>query len=311
MVEHSGFFRSNLGHKEVPVTQLRKRVLEELERRNYSQATARAYVGAIRRFAEYFQRSPERLGIEHVRQYQVYLFEERKLKPHTVMIQMAALRFLYLKTLRRPFRRDDLPLPKVPRTLPTVLSVEETARLIESAANLHHRTILMTLYATGMRRAEACRLQAQDIDSARMMIHIRQGKGGKDRDVPLSSTLLAQLRTYWRSLPHQTTPWLFPSLQRRLAGQPITSKTVWHACRTAARRAGLTKNIHPHTLRHSFATHLVEAGTDLYTVMRLLGHADLRDTELYIHLSKRHLQTPANPLDALQLVSGAGEPAEK
>jgi len=294
------------------VTQLRKKVLEELERRNYSQATARAYVGAIRRFAEYFHRSPERLGIEQVRQYQLYLFQERKLKPHTVMIQMAALRFLYLKTLKRPFRRDDLPLPKTPRTLPTVLSTEETARLIESAANLRHRTILMTLYATGMRRAEVCRLQAQDIDSARMMIHIRQGKGGKDRDVPLSSTLLAQLRAYWRSLPPQPTQWLFPSIQHRLEGQPMTCKTVWHACITAARRAVLTKHIHPHTLRHSFATHLVEAGTDLMTVKELMGHADLRDTELYVHLSKRHLQTPTNPLDALQLfASTAGEPQSK
>ena len=294
------------------MTLLRKRVLEELGRRNYSQATARAYVGAIRQFAEYFHRSPERLGIEHVRQYQVHLFQERHLKPHTVMVQMCALRFLYLKILKRAFRRDDLPLPKTPRTLPTVLSTEETARLIEHAANLHHRTILMTLYATGMRRAEVCRLQIQDIDSARMMIHIRQGKGGKDRDVPLSVTLLAQLRAYWRSRPQSRTSWLFPSLQRRLAGQPITSKTVWHACRTAARRADLTKKIHPHTLRHSFATHLVEAGTDLYTVMRLLGHADLRDTELYVHLSKRHLGTPVNPLDALGLVVGtAGEPREE
>ena len=232
------------------MTQLRKRVLEELERRNYSQATARTYVGAIRQFAEFFHRSPERLGVEHIRQYQVHLFQERRLKPHTVMVQMCALRFLYLKILKRPFRRDDLPLPKTPRTLPTVLSTEETARLIEHAANLHHRTILMTLYATGMRRAEVCRLQTQDIDSARMMIHIRQGKGGKDRDVPLSLTLLAQLRAYWRWRPQSRTSWLFPSLQRRLAGQPITSKTVWHACHTAARRADLTKKIHPHTLRH-------------------------------------------------------------
>jgi site-specific recombinase XerD len=294
------------------MTQLRKRVLEELERRNYSKATARAYVGAIRQFAAYFHRSPEQLGVEHVRQYQVHLFEERKLKPHTVMVQMCALRFLYLKVLKRPFQRDDLPLPKTPSTLPTVLSTGETARLIDSAANFHHRTILMTLYGTGMRRSELCRLQTQDIDSARMMIHIRHGKGDKDRDVPLSSTLLSQLRAHWRSLPSPRASWLFPSLQRRQAGKPITSKTVWHACRIAARRAGLTKNIHPHTLRHSFATHLVEAGTDLYTVMRLLGHADLRDTELYVHLSQLHLKAPANPLDALGLeVSGAGEPREK
>jgi site-specific recombinase XerD len=285
------------------VTQLRKKVLEELERRNYSEATARAYVGTIRQFAEHFHRSPDQLGIEQVRQYQVHLFAKKKLAPHSVMVQMCALRFLYLKVLKRPFQRDDLPLPKTPGRLPVVLSPEETARLIEGAANLRHRTILMTLYATGMRRAELCRLQLRDIDSARMMIHVREGKGRKDRDIPLSDTLLAQLRTWWRSQRDKSSPWLFPSHQDRLAGQPMSDKTVWHACLFAARRAGITKPIHPHTLRHSFATHLVEAGTDLYTVMRLLGHADLRDTEVYIHLSKRHLQAPTNPLDALQLAA--------
>jgi integrase/recombinase XerD len=285
------------------VTQLRKKVLEELERRNYSQATARAYVGAIGRFAEYFHRSPDQLGIPQVREYQVHLFAEKKLAPHTVMVQMCALRFLYLKVLKRPFQRDDLPLPKTPDRLPVVLSPEETARLIDSAANIRHRTILMTLYATGMRRAEVCRLQTQDIDAALMMIHVRQGKGRKDRDIPLSDTLLAQLRTWWRSQPDKSSPWLFPSHQHRLADQPMSDKTVWHACLFAARRAGITKPIHPHTLRHSFATHLVEAGTDLYTVMRLLGHADLRDTEVYIHLSRRHLQAPMNPLDALERVA--------
>lgn len=285
------------------MTQLRKKVLEELERRNYSEATARAYIGAIRQFAEHFHRSPDQLGIAQVRQYQVHLFEKKKLAPHTVMVQMCALRFLFLKVLKRPFQRDDLPLPRTPGRLPVVLSPEETARLIESSANLRHRTILMTLYATGMRRAELCRLQLHDIDSARMMIHVREGKGRKDRDIPLSDTLLSQLRTWWRSQRHKSSPWLFPSHQDRLAGQPISDKTVWHACLFAARRAGLTKPIHPHTLRHSFATHLVEAGTDLYTVMHLLGHADLRDTEVYIHLSKRHLQAPTNPLDALQLAA--------
>ncbi len=284
------------------MTQLRKKVLEELERRNYSQATARAYVGAMARFAEYFHRSPDQLGTEQIRQYQIHLFAEKKLAPHTVMVEMCALRFLYLKVLKRPFRRDDLPLPKTPSRLPLVLSPEEAAQLIEGAVNLRHRTILMTLYATGMRRAEICRLQIQDIDSARMMIHVRQGKGGKDRDIPLSETLLAQLRTWWRSLSGKSSSWLFPSDQERLAGQAMSDKTVWHACRFAALRAGIAKPIHPHTLRHSFATHLVEAGTDLYTVMRLLGHADLRDTEVYIHLSKRHLQAPTNPLDALQRV---------
>ena len=159
------------------MTQLRKKVLEELERRNYSQATASVYVGAIRRFAEHFHRSPDQLGIEHVRQYQLHLVQERKLQPRTVMIQMAALRFLFLKTLKRRYSRDDLPLPKTPRRqLPTVLSREEVAKLIESTSNLRHRTILMTLYATGVRRAELCRLKPEDIDSQRMVIHFTSSK---------------------------------------------------------------------------------------------------------------------------------------
>jgi len=177
------------------VTQLRKRVLEELERRNYSKATARAYVGAIQQFAEYFHRSPDKLGTEQIRQFQLHLFQERHLKPHTVLLCMSALRFLYLKVLKLPFHRDDLPLPKgLRRQVPVVLSPEEVARLIDSAANLRHRTILMTLYSTGMRRAELCQLRPEDIDKHRMVIRIRQGKGGKDREVPLSPKLLDQLR---------------------------------------------------------------------------------------------------------------------
>ena len=281
------------------MTQLRKKVLEELERRNYSQATARAYVGAIRRFAEYFHRSPDQLGPEQVRQYQLHLVQDRKLRPRTVMIQMAALRFLFVKTLKRNYRREDLPLPKSPRLqLPLVLSPEEVARLIHSTSNLRHRAILMTLYSTGMRRSELCRLRPEDIDKQRMVVHIRQGKGGSDRDVPLSPKLLDLLRTYYRSLKHRNG-WLFPSLQARRRDQPITAKTIWHACRQATCRAGITKPVHPHTLRHSFATHLLEAGADVCTIQVLLGHADIRDSALYLHLSKRHLTAVANPLDTL------------
>jgi len=231
------------------VTQLRKRVLEELERRNYSQATARAYVGAIRRFAEYFHRSPDQLGTEHVRAYQLDLIQ-RKLRPRSVMLQMAALRFLFLKVLKRRFSRDDLPLPKLlRRQVPTVLSPSEVTRLIAAAANLRHRTILMALYSTGMRRAELCHLRTEDIDKERMVIHIRPGKGGKDREVPLSPKLYDQLRTYYRSLRHKSG-WLFPSIQTRRSDEPMTDKTIWHACREATRRAGITKSVHPHTLRH-------------------------------------------------------------
>jgi site-specific recombinase XerD len=282
-------------------------VLEELERRKHSQATARAYIFAIRQFAEYFHRSPDQLGPEHVRQFQVHLVHDRKLSPHSVQTRMCALRFLYLKTLRRAWRRDDMPMPKVPRRLPTVLSQDEVARMIECADNDHHRTILMTLYATGMRRTELCRLKVGDIDTERMLIHIREGKGGKDRDVPLSPKLLEQLRAYWRSRKQKPRSWLFPSVQQRRANLPIDGKTVWHACRNAARRAGITKRVHPHTLRHSFATHMLEAGADLATIQVLLGHAELRDTALYLHLSTRHIRATRNPLDALDLPARAGE----
>jgi site-specific recombinase XerD len=288
-----------VGHKEKLVTQLRKKVLEELERRNYSHATAHTYVAAIRRFAEYFHRSPERLGREHIRQYQIYLFE-RGLRPKSVRLQIAALRFLYRKVLRRNYSHDDIPLPKTQRRpVPLVMSADEVYRLIDAAPNLRYRTILMTLYSTGMRRAELCHLRPEDIDKERMVLRIPHGKGDKPREIPLSQKLLDQLRTYYRSL-RRRNGWMFPSRNLSHPDDPITDKTVWHACRTAARRAGITKPIHPHTLRHSFATHLLDNGAELPVVQRLLGHDDPRDTMIYIHLSTRTLRAAPNPLDTLQ-----------
>ena len=291
------------------MTHLRKRTLEELERRNYSQATARTYIGAIRLFAEYFHRSPDQLGPEHIRQYQLHLVQ-RGLNPKSIQVQMAALRFLFGKVLRRRYSRDDLPLPKLlRRQIPLVLSRDEVARLIASAANLEHRTILMTLYSTGMRRSELCHLQPADIDRERMVIRIRQGKGGKDREVPLTQTLLDQLRAYYRSLKRKSR-WVFPSLQSRRSDQPITDQLVWHACRQAARSARIAKPVHPHTLRHCFATHLLDSGAELPVIQILLGHADPRDTMVYLHLSTRKLRTAPNPLDTLPLPGAPGrEPA--
>ena len=284
------------------MTRLRQRLLDELERRNYSQATVLTYVGAVRRFAEYFDRSPEQLGPEQVRQYQLHLVQERELHPRTVRIQTAALRFLYLRTLKRNYRRDDLPLPKSPRTLPTILSQDEVARLIEAAASPCHRTILMALYSTGMRRAELCRLRTEDIDKERMVVHIRQGKGGKDRDVPLSPKLLETLREYWRWMKPKT--WLFPgTVKNWRADVPISDKIPWHACREAAQKASIKKRVSPHTLRHSWATHLLEGGADLRTIQVLLGHAQLEHTIVYLHLSQKHLMAVAHPLEAIQVSS--------
>jgi integrase/recombinase XerD len=172
------------------VTQLRKKMLDELQRRNYSNRTAKTYVRIVREFAEHFHRSPDKLGPEQIRQYQAHLFQVKKLAPATVSQYVSALRFLFVKTLRRHYLAECIPFPKCPQRLPTVLSPDEVARLIDAARNLYHRTLLMTLYSTAMRRAELCRLQVQDIDSQRMMIRIRQGKGRRDREVPLSPKLL-------------------------------------------------------------------------------------------------------------------------
>ena len=285
------------------MTDLRKRMLEELQRRNYSSETTRAYLFAVKDFAGYFGKRPDKLGQEHLRQYQLHLLNDRKLAAKTIVGRISALRFFFVKVLRRPYREIDLVYPKRPERLPVILSEEEVARLMESAITSYHRVILMTLYGTGLRREELCRLKVSDIDSQRMVVHVRQGKGNKDRDVTLSPRLLEVLRAYWKWRKPKT--YLFPSLYRKRPEQPIDSKTVWHAVREAARRAGIKKKVSPHLLRHSWATHLLERGTDLKTIQVLLGHVDLEATTIYLHLSQRHLQALNNPIDALP-ISGLG-----
>lgn len=284
------------------MTHLRRMMLEELQRRNYAATTVKAYVRIIEDFTRYFHRPPDQLGPQHLRQYQAHLFTDRKLEPGTVRQHVAALRFFYVKTLKRQYLLDEIPQPKRPRTLPVILSREEVAQLIDGARNLFHRTMLMTLYSTGVRRAELCRLRVTDIDSARMMVHIRYGKGGHDRDVPLSTTLLETLRVYWRWMHPKT--YLFPgTVKNWRADVPVTPKVPWAACRAAAKHAGITKRLSPHTLRHCFATHLLEAGADLRTIQVLLGHRTLEHTLIYLHLSHRHLAAVPNPLDTLTVSS--------
>jgi len=281
------------------VTQLRKKMLEELQRRDYSQSTARIYLQIVRDFARHFRRSPDALGPEHIREYQVHLFH-RKLSPYTIRQHTAALRFFFFKTLHRRFPADYIPFPKFRKRLPTILSPEEIARLIDSARNLYHRILIMSLYSTAMRRAELCRLKVSDIDSQRMMIRIQQGKGGRDREVPLSPTLLETLRVYWRWMKPKT--YLFPgTVHGWRADVPISPNTVWLACRQAARAAGIRKRFSPHSLRHSCATHWLENGADLRTIQFLLGHSTLEHTLVYLHLSHKHLHTVPNPLDQLQI----------
>jgi integrase/recombinase XerD len=220
---------------------------------------------------------------------------------------LAALRFFYIHVLKRGWSIAETPYPKKVRHLPQVLSQEEVARLIDAADSAFHRILLMTLYATGARRAEAAHLKVRDIDSQRMVVHIRGGKGAKDRDVMLSPKLLDALRVYWRSLRRKPTEWLFPGNRWHTASYPVTTKVLWTACEKAAERAGLThRHIHPHTLRHCFATHLLEAGADLRTIQILLGHRDLEVTTVYLHLSRRHLNATASPLDALTFSEQGG-----
>jgi integrase/recombinase XerD len=284
------------------VTHLRKMMLEELQRRNYSETTVTTYVKVVAAFARYFNRPPDQLGPEEIRTYQVYLINEKKLNPKTVRLHTAALRFFFCKTLRRAYPLEEVPYPKAPRRLPTILTQDEVVRLIDSASNLFHRAMLMTVYSTGMRRIEMCRLKVEDVDSERMVIHIREGKGRRDRDVPLSPKLLETLREYWRWMKPKT--YLFPgTVNGSRADKPITPKTLWEACRQAAQRAGITKAVRPHLLRHSFATHLLEGGADLPTVQALLGHADLKPTSIYLHVSQRHIKAAGTPLDNVQLSS--------
>lgn len=292
------------------MTHLRKMMLEELERRNYTQSTTRAYLRTIEDFACYFKRPPDQLGPEQIREYVAYLFRVRKLTDNTVNQRVGALRFFYIKTLKKSWNVEETPYPKKRFRLPAVLSADEVSRLIESALTPFHRTILITLYATGVRRAELANLQIADIDSQRMVVHVRGGKGRKDRDIMLSPNLLEELRQHYRRLSRKQSGWLFPGGRWHTADYPITTKVVWYACREAAKRAGIRKPLHPHTLRHCFATHLLEAGADLRTIQILLGHSDLKETTIYLHLSQRHLSATASPLDALAIFTGRTDPPE-
>ena len=215
------------------MTHLRKVMLEELQRRNFSSATIRGYLGAVERFSRYFGKPPDQLGPDHIRQYQAHLLHQRKLAVGTVVNQVAALRFFFRRVLKRRLTPDSIPYPKYSHhRTPRVLSPDEVARLIEAAGNLQARAILMALYSTGMRRSELACLRVEDIDSERMVIHIRKGKGGKDRDVPMCPRLLDTLREYWRWKKPRT--WLFPG-EPRGTSKHLTDKSVWYACAEAAR----------------------------------------------------------------------------
>jgi site-specific recombinase XerD len=275
-------------------------MLEELQRRNYSALTIQSYLHAVEDFARYFGKSPDQLNEEHMREYHLHLIRDLKLATNTVVARIAALRFFFVTTLRRPYVQVDLPRPKTEKRLPTVLSREEVGRLIDSASNLLHYTILLTLYSTGLRRAELCGLKVVDIDSQRMVIHVRQGKGKRDRDVPMTPKLLETLREYWRWMKPKT--YLFPGMDHNWrVDKPLSSKAIYCIVREAAKRAGITKPVSPHCLRHSWATHLLESGEDLRKIQLLLGHSDLETTSVYLHLSAQHLHSVTNPVEAIPI----------
>jgi site-specific recombinase XerD len=268
-------------------------MIDDLRIRNYSSGTIDVYVRAVTRFAVFHQRSPEQLGPEDVRTYQVHLLD-RKTSWAVFNVAVCALRFLYRVTLQRDWPLQRLPYGKRPKRLPCVLSQDEVRRLLTAVKRPAHRVALATAYATGLRVSEVTQLRVEDIDSARMLLHVC-GKGDKERIVMLSPVLLGALRSYWRT-HRPERPWLFPGAR---LGRPVCKKTIEVACRQARQAAGLTKRATPHTLRHSFATHLLEAGTDLRTVQALLGHARLSTTAIYTHVQRRKVTATQSPLDLI------------
>ena len=282
------------------MTKLLQRLHDELVLRQYSPITIRSYVRIVEHFRRQTRGRLDRLGPDAIRRYHLSLIQEGRVSIETVVTHVCALRFFCRHVLRRRDMHEDLPYPKRRDRLPVVLSPEEVQRLIAGAKNLYHRTLLLTLYGAGLRRAELCDLKVCNIDSSRMMLRVERGKGGRDREIPLSPTLLTALREYYRWMRPQT--YLFPGTRNGWrADVPITSKVVWDAVQFAVRKAGLDKHVTPHTLRHSYATHLLEAGADLRTIQLLLGHADLSHTTVYLHLSRRHLQAAPNPLEQLRV----------
>jgi integrase/recombinase XerD len=283
------------------MTPLRRRMTEDLILRNRTPQTIRAYTGWVADYARHFHTPPDQLGPEHVRSYFLHLVQERQVSWNIYRQARLALQFFYKVTLGRDWVVAQVACPKAPKKLPVVLSTDEMARFLDALANPKHRALLMTAYAGGLRLSEVAHLRVEDIDSARMVLHVRQGKGHKDRDVMLSPRLLAVLREYWAR--YRPGPYLFPGRQ---PDRPISLRTVQMVCRRALEASGLSKHVHMHTLRHSFATHLLESGTDLRTIQVLLGHRNFSTTARYLHVTTAALKSTRSPFDGLE-VSPGGE----
>jgi integrase/recombinase XerD len=273
---------------------LRRRMIEDMRVRNLSPNTQRLYIDRVAKFAQYFGKSPELLGPEDVRTYQVYLVHQKRASSSMLQQTVCALRFLYRNTLGKEWALPYIPTPRREKKLPVVLSQDEVSRFLDHLPNLKHRALIMTAYATGMRVSEVVSLRAADIDSDRMMIRVEQGKGRKDRYVMLSPNLLELLRAYWKVA--RPADWLFPG-QR--PGTHLTAKRVLQVCIKAGAAAGLTKRATVRALRHSFATHLLEAGANIRVIQILLGHRSLRTTARYTHVSQETICSTSSPLDRL------------
>lgn len=275
---------------------LRQRMIEDLKIRNYSERTIRRYVEVIAQLSRYFDnRSPDRLTPEDVRKYLVFQVS-RKVSVSLLKQIVCAVRFLFRWTLGRDFPTYLIPYPREERKIPVILTQGEVAALIAAADNLKHRAILATIYGIGVRLTELTLLKVADIDSQRMVITVRQGKGHKDREVPLSPRLLELLRTYFRK--HRPHVWLFPGPSQR-ADLPISTSTVQHACATALKRAGINKHATPHSLRHAYTTHLLEKGVSVRVVQEFLGHTSLKTTQRYSHVTPDAVKSARETIDSL------------
>jgi site-specific recombinase XerD len=272
----------------------------DLRLAGYSLSTRKIYLCYARLFAKYHMRSPAEMGEEQIRQYLLHMVEEKKISRETYRQVRAALIFLFTITLKRSMEVEHLPVRRKNVKLPIVLSGTEVQALLDAVRAPKYRAIVMAQYAGGLRISEACRLRPEDIDSRRMVIHVRAGKGGRDRYTVLSERFLTHLRDYYRK--HRPDGWLFPGQTKEGHASKDTARRVFHA---AVAAAGISKKITPHVLRHCFATHLLESGVDIAVIQALLGHGSLRATEVYTHVSVEHIGRVKSPLDLL------GTPAAK
>jgi integrase/recombinase XerD len=280
---------------ELHMTPLRQRMIEDMQIRNLSPHTQESYVQQVSQFARHFGKSPIELCPEDIRSYQVYLTNDRKLAPISTLIAVSAIRFLYKTTLKKQWAFEEvIPACKRPQKLPSILSPEGVLQLLDSVPSIKHRAILTTCYAAGLRISEAVHLKPAAIDSQRMVLRVEQGKGQKDRYVMLSPKLLDNLRGYWRAV--RPKEWLFPGDH---PNQPITTSAVEAACKSARGLAGITKPVTPHSLRHAFAVHLLESGTDVRTIQLLLGHRSLATTARYLRIATSKVCATSSPLDLL------------